>query len=108
MSRTDDHFERGEWWQSRSPNLYKTMLVEFNSGGANYVPVQQASTRRAAVTSAADSTLSLSTQSLQESMKQGAQVRPEKIAQASALLSDADYPSDAALSKLAGFLSNRI
>ena len=41
-------------------------------------------------------------------MKQSPQVRPEKVAQANALLSDGNYPSDKALSQLAGFLAQRL
>ena len=108
MSRADDSFERDEWLNSRSPNFYKIMVVEFNTGGANYIPVRQASARQTESAAADDSSVSFSTQSLQQSLKQSAQVRPEKVAQATALLSDGNYPSDAALNQLAGFLANRL
>ena len=108
MSRADEHFERDEWLASRSPNFYKIMVVEFNTGGTNFIPVRQASARQAAA-SADDSSVSFdTTQSLQQTLKQAPQVRPEKVAQASALLSDGNYPSDAALNQLAGFLANRL
>lgn len=107
MSRADDHFERDEWLVSRSPNNYKIMVVEFNTGGANFIPVRQTSARRTEA-AADDSSVSFATQSLQQTLKQTPQVRPEKVAQASALLSDGNYPSDAALSQLAGFLTNRL
>ena len=107
MSRADEHFERDEWLTSRSPNFYKIMVVEFNTGGANFIPVRQTSARRVAV-AADDSSVSFSTQSLQQTLKQSPQVRPEKVAQAAALLSDGNYPSDAALSQLAGFLAKRL
>jgi hypothetical protein len=89
------------------------MIVEFNTGGANYIPVQQAASRpTAAATGAtgadADSAVSFSTQALQDSLKQSSQARPDKVAQANALLSDGNYPSDADLSRLAGFLANRL
>jgi anti-sigma28 factor (negative regulator of flagellin synthesis) len=108
MSRADEHFERDEWLSSRSPNFYKIMVVEFNTGGANYIPVRQTSARQTQAAADDDSSVSFSTQSLQQSLKQSAQVRPEKVAQANALLSDGNYPSDAALNQLAGFLANRL
>ena len=108
MSRADEHFERDEWLVSRSPNYSKIMVVEFNTGGANFIPVRQTSARRADATAADDSSVSFSSQSLQQTLKQSPQVRPEKVAQANALLSDGNYPSDAALNQLAGFLANRL
>ncbi len=42
-------------------------------------------------------------------MKQSSgEVRPEKVAQAAALLNDGNYPSDSDLNRLAGFLANRL
>ena len=107
MSRADDHFERDEWLTSRSPNFYKIMVVEFNTGGANFIPVRQTSARRTE-SAAADSSVSFAAKSLQQTLKQTPSVRPEKVAQAQALLSDSNYPSDAALGQLAGFLAKRI
>jgi len=105
MSRADEHFERDEWLVSRSPNLYKIMVVEFNTGGANFIPVQQTSARRAA---AADDAPAFATETLQRSRQQPAPVRPAKVAQAAALLNAGNYPSDTALNQLAGFLAKRI
>jgi hypothetical protein len=108
MSRADEHFERDEWLSSRSPNFYKIMVVEFNTGGANYIPVRPAAARPAAA-AADDSSVSFdATQSLQQAVKQAPPVRPEKVAQASALVSDGNYPSDAVLNRLAGFLADRL
>ena len=108
MSRADEHFERDEWLASRSPNYYKIMVVEFNTGGSSYIPVRPASAR-AAAPSADDSSASFdAASSLQQTFTQSAQIRPEKVAQANALLSDGNYPSDADLNRLAGFLANRI
>lgn len=108
MSRADEHFERDEWLASRSPNYYKIMVVEFNTGGTNYIPVRQSPTRQTAA-SADDSSVAFdTTQALQQSLQQGPQIRPEKMAQANALLGSGSYPSDAALSQLAGFLANRL
>jgi hypothetical protein len=110
MSRADDQFEMNEWLGSRSQHFAKIMIVEFNTGGANYIPVQQAATRpKSAATGAdADSSVSFSTQSLQDTLRQSSQARPDKVAQASALLSNGNYPSDADLTRLAGFLANRL
>lgn len=108
MNRADEHFERDEWLVSRSPNFNKIMVVEFNTGGANFIPVRQSSVRPADASPADDSSVSFSTQSLQQTFQQSAQPRPEKVAQAAALLSDSNYPSDAALSQLAGFFASRL
>ena len=108
MSRADDQFESNEWVVNPSHNFNKIMVVEFNTGGANYIPVRQAPVRQAETSAADDSSVSFSTQSLQQTLKQSSQARPEKVAQANALLSDGNYPSDAALNQLAGFLAKRL
>ena len=108
MSRADDHFEMDEWLGSRSQHFYKIMIVEFNTGGTNYIPVQKASARPTESAPTADASVSFSSQSLQDSIKQSAQTRPEKVAQASALVNDGKYPSDQALNQLAGFLARRL
>jgi len=109
MSRADDHLETDEWLRSCSEQYYKIMKVDFNSGGASFIPVQQAATRQASsATTSDDSTASFSSQSLQASLKQAAEPRADKVAQASALANDSNYPSDTQLSQLAGFLSSRI
>lgn len=109
MNRADEHFEMDEWLGSRSQSNYKIMIVEFNTGGANFIPVQQASSRRAqAASSNDDSSVSFSSQSLQDTLKQSSQVRPEKVAQANALLNNGNYPSDADLDRLAGFFASRL
>ena len=48
------------------------------------------------------------TQALEQSLKDTSQVRPEKVAQASALVADASYPSDETLSRMAGLLAQHI
>ena len=109
MSRADEHYEMDEWLGLHSPNFNKIMIVEFNTGGASYIPVQQASTRRTQASSPNDdSSVSFSSQSLQETLKQSSSVRPEKVARASELLNDGNYPSDADLNRLAGFLAKRL
>ena len=109
MSRADDHFEVDEWLGSRSKNFYKILIVEFNSGGTNFIPVQQTSSRRAdTAATSKDSAVSFSSQTLQASLKQSASPRPEKVAQATALVNNGSYPTDTDLHQLAGFLANRL
>ncbi len=48
------------------------------------------------------------TQALEKTLQETPQVRPEAVAQASALVSDENYPSDALLNKMAGLLANKI
>ena len=48
------------------------------------------------------------TNSLEQSLKDAPQVRPEKVAQASALVADASYPSDEVLNRMAGLLAKHI
>jgi hypothetical protein len=109
MSRADYNFERDEWLARYSPKNYKIMVVEFNTGGTNYIPVRQASAQPTTAAATNDSSVSFdTTQSLQQSLKNSAQVRPEKVAQANALLSGGNYPSDAALGQLAGFFASRL
>jgi hypothetical protein len=114
MSRADDHFEMDEWLRSCSEKYYKIMIVEFNSGGASFIPVKQAATQQANSASGNDtndtndSTVSFTSQTLQASMKQASEPRADKVAQASALANDSSYPSDSDLNRLAGFLSSRI
>jgi hypothetical protein len=109
MSRADEHYERDEWLAGRSPNFYqKIMVVEFNTGGSNYIPVRQTAAPPAATPAAGAADSFDATQSLQQSLQQAPAVRPDKVAQASALVSDGNYPSDAALNQLAGFLARRL
>jgi len=113
MSRADEQFDRSKWLVSRLPKFNKIMVVEFNTGGANFIPVRQASARRPDSVSgsggdADDSSVSFSTQSLQQAAKDISASRPEKVAQASALVADGSYPSDSDMDKLAGFLAQRL
>jgi len=109
MSRADDHFDADEWMRSHSRRFYKIMNVEFNTGGTNFIPVQQAPARPTQSAPArSDTSDTFSPSSVQDTLSQSAQARPEKVAQATALLSDGTYPSDAALNQLAGFLANRL
>ena len=111
MSRADNHFERNEWLSSHLPKHFKIMVVEFNTGGSNYIPLRQtkAASAQPAATATADNPVSLeSTQALEQTLKQASQVRPEKVAAATALVNDSRYPTDATLNRLAGFLAQRL
>lgn len=77
-------------------NYCKIMIVEFNAGGANFIP------------SGDDFPGSFSSQSLQDAVKLSSQVRPEKVAHAKALLNSGNYPSDEDLDRLAAFLIGRL
>jgi len=48
------------------------------------------------------------TTSLQQTLKDSPQIRPEKVAQASALVADPSYPSDDVLNRMAGLLAQHI
>jgi hypothetical protein len=92
------------------------MIVEPNTGSSNSLPVQLAAKRSAAVEAAADAAaaapadapFSFSNQAVRNTLKQSAQVRPEKVARASALVNDGNYPSVADLNRLAGFLAKHL
>jgi len=87
------------------------MIVELNTGGSNNLPVQPAAKRPAAPVAAsapADAPVSFSSQALRDTLEQSAQVRPEKVARASALVNDGNYPTDADLHRLAGFLAKHL
>ena len=45
---------------------------------------------------------------MQQTLKDSSQVRPEKVAQANALVADAGYPSDEVLNRMAGLLAQHI
>ena len=88
------------------------MVVEFNTGGANFIPVRQTPAHRAdaaAAESAGENVASFETAQLARSLPQpAAEVRAEKIARAAALVADKNYPSDAQLAKLAGLLAKHL
>ena len=95
-----------------APAYFKIMVVEFNTGGANFIPVRQTPVRPAGAKSAdnnGDSEVSFETTQLAKSLpKPTAEVRPEKIARAAALVADPNYPSPAQLAKLAGLLAKHL
>jgi len=85
------------------------MEVDFNPGRSPIAGFNQPVIRRAPSATAADNTMSFErTTSLEQSLKDTSQVRPEKVAQASALVADASYPSDEVLNRMAGLLAKNI
>jgi len=85
------------------------MEVDFNPGRSPIVGVNQPAIRREPSAKAADTTMSFDqTTSLEQALKNSAQVRPDKVAQASALVADPSYPSDEVLSRMAGLLARHL
>ena len=84
------------------------MEVAFNPGQSPITSNSQPVARREPAV-AADQTVSLEqTTSLEQSLRNSAQMRPEKVAQASALVADPSYPSDDVLDRLAGLLAQHL
>jgi hypothetical protein len=85
------------------------MEVDFNPGRSPIAGYNPPVVRRDLPTATADNTMSFErTNSLEQSLKDAPQVRPEKVAQASALVADASYPSDEVLNRMAGLLAKHI
>ena len=95
-----------------TPKYFKIMVVEFNTGGANFIPVRANSARPTGATAASadsDNDVSFETQQFAQSLpKPSANVRPEKVAAAAALVADPNYPSNAQLSKLADLFAKHL
>jgi hypothetical protein len=111
MRYTDDNLRDGSS-NGLTPKHFKIMVVEFNTGGANFIPVRQSPARPAGAAAAendGDNVASFETQQLARSLPQpAAATRPEKIARAAALVADPNYPSPAQLAKLAGLLAKHL
>ena len=84
------------------------MEVEFNVGLAATNPVSQSSVRRESVQPAASAMSFENTQALEQTLTEIPTVRPEAVDRATALLSDANYPSDETLDRVATVLSQNI
>jgi hypothetical protein len=86
------------------------MEVEFNPGlSMNPAAGQSVARQPNPQTQPADTTMSFErTQALEKTLQETPQVRPEAVTQASALISDANYPSDEVLNKMAGLLAGKI
>lgn len=85
------------------------MEVDFNTGRNPITGSTQPIVRQPAVVPAAENNMSFErTQSLEQSLKDTSQIRPEKVAQATALVSDPNYPSDETLNRMAGLLAQHL
>jgi hypothetical protein len=84
------------------------MEVEFNAGLTGNPPVSQTPVRREPAQPAASPMSFDYTQALEQTLKETPMVRPGAVERASALLSDANYPSDEQLSRVAATLAQNI
>ena len=109
MKSSDDQFDWDKWVLTRWSRQTKNMPVDLINGYGSDLPIRPASVRVAAPQSPAAAPDSLDTTAAYKSAQaQTPSARPEKIARASELLADANYPSDQDLNRLAGFLSSRL
>ena len=84
------------------------MEVELNPGRIMNSGMNQPVQRQEA-TQPVENTMSFERiQALETNLKETAQIRPEAVARASALVSDPNYPSDNLLNKVAGVLAKNI
>lgn len=85
------------------------MEVDFNPGRSPITGGNQPVIRRETSATVTDNTMSFDqTTSLQQSLKDSSPVRPDKVAQATALVADPGYPSADVLDRLAGLLAQHI
>ena len=84
------------------------MEVELNPGRIVNTGINQP-VKRQESTQPAENTMSFERiQALETNLKETAQIRPEAVARANALVSDPNYPSDDLLNKVAGVLAKHI
>jgi hypothetical protein len=111
MNSADERIGNDEWPGGHSSNKkYNYMVVEFNTGGANFIMGSQSASKRTAAAPAetgGSDTINTS-RSLQQASASATSARPDKVAQAAVLINDPSYPSDAVMSKLASFLTPRL
>ena len=109
MKSSDDHFDWDAWALARWSRQIKIMPVDFINGYGSEIPIRSASTRPAAPKAAAAPQDSFdTTAALKSAQNQTTDVRADKVARASALLADGNYPSDQDLGRLAGFLADKL
>jgi hypothetical protein len=84
------------------------MEVEFNAGLTANTPVSQSPIRRVPTQPAGNAMSFEYTQALEQTLKETPTVRPEAVNRATALLSDANYPSDEVLNRVATTLAQNI
>lgn len=109
MKSSDDQFDWDKWVLTRWSRQTKNMPVDSINGYGSEIPIRPASVRSAAPRSPVSTPDSLdTTAAFKSAQNQTASSRPEKIARASELLADGNYPSDKTLNQLAGFLAPRL
>ena len=110
MKSSDDHFDWDAWALARWSRQTKNMPVDFINGYGSEIPIRSASTRPAAPKAAAAAPQDSfdTTAALKSAQNQTTDVRADKVARASALLADGNYPSDQDLGRLAGFLADKL
>ena len=109
MNPADDHFDNDNWVFARWSRQNKIMPVNFINGYGSEIPIRPALTRTTAPATTASGTDSFNTTAaFQSAQNQTAASRPEKIARASELLADGNYPSAKVLNQLAGFLAGKL
>jgi hypothetical protein len=84
------------------------MEIDFNPSRAPQAEPSQAVVRQEAATPATDETSFQVTTALQDQLKNQPTVRPEKVAQAKALLSDSQYPPDDVLDRIAILIAGKL
>ena len=84
------------------------MEVEFNAGLAVNNPVSQPPVRREPAQPAGNVMSFEYTQALEQTLKETPAVRPGVVEKATALVADANYPSDEVLNRVAGVLAQNI
>ena len=85
------------------------MEVELNPGRIANTGVNQPVKRQEPTPQPAENTMSFERiQALETNLQAAPKIRPEAVARASALVSDANYPPDELLNKIAGVLASHI
>ena len=101
MNPADDHFDNDDWVFARWSRQNKIMPVNFINSYGSEIPIRPATTSSA--TDSFDTTAAF-----QSAQNQTPAARPDKIARASELLADGNYPSAKVLNQLAGFLAGKL
>lgn len=85
------------------------MEVDFNTGRNPIAGVGQPITRRESTAKTETDNMSFErTTALEQVLKKIPMVRPEKVAQATALVANPNYPSDAELNRVANLLAQHL
>ena len=109
MKSSDDHFDWDTWVLTRWSRQTKYMPVDSINGYSPELPIRPATVRPATPQAPATAPDTLdTTDAFKSAQNPSPSSRPDKIARASALLADGNYPSEQVLNKLAGFLAGKL